>query len=40
MVKQDDNTTAVNYFNYEGSACKFDILYDGKASKFVVLMGA
>ena len=40
MVKQGDSTTAVNSFNYDGSACKFNILYVGKAFKFDVVMGS
>ena len=40
MGKQENNTTAVNYFNYDDSAYKFDILCDGKACKFDVIMGA
>ena len=36
--KQDQYTTAVN-FNYDGTACKFNILYDSKACKFDITMG-
>ena len=41
MVQQDVYTMAVNYFEYDSTACKLDISVnvDGKACKFDVLMG-